>query len=237
MADSHIRFPDDDIETYPSNALMLKRNEFVVDVCNRINASFVIHLGDIVHPLPIEVGHEPAVELASDVYRRLDHPIHFVAGNHDIGDKPKALVAVPPVASENYHVFERYWGPPYKSFEIDNLHFVLVDTPVLNSRLDGEQAQKIWLEEDLATATRAGHRIFMFTHYPPFIRDPDENEHYDNLGEPARSWLLDLFDEHRIEAVFSGHVHNFLYNHRRGTEFYVLPSTGLESYYGPLQSF
>ena len=226
MADSHIRFPDDDIETYPSNALMLKRNEFVVDVCNRIDASFVIHLGDIVHPLPIEVGHEPAVELASDVYRRLDHPIHFVAGNHDIGDKPNALVAVPPVAAENYQVFERYWGPPYKSFEIDDLHFVLVDTPVLNSGLDGEQAQKIWLEEDLATATRAGHRIFMFTHYPPFIRDPGENEHYDNLGEPARSWLLDLIDEHRIEAVFSGHVHNFLYNHLRGTEFYVLPSTG-----------
>ena len=123
MADSHIRFPDDDIETYPSNALMLQRNEFVVDICNRIDAGFVVHLGDIVHPLPVEAAHEAAVELAVGVYKQLKHPIHFVAGNHDIGDKPNALVAVPPVAIENYQVFERHWGSPYGSFDAGNLHY------------------------------------------------------------------------------------------------------------------
>jgi hypothetical protein len=65
----------------------------------------------------------------------------------------------------------------------------------------------------------------MFTHYPPFIRDRRESEHYDNLGEPARSWLLDLIGDH-VEAVFSGHVHNFLFNHYDGADLYVLPATG-----------
>jgi hypothetical protein len=65
----------------------------------------------------------------------------------------------------------------------------------------------------------------MFTHYPPFIRDRLESEHYDNLGEPARSWLLDLIGDH-VEAVFSGHVHNFLFNHHEGADLYVLPATG-----------
>jgi hypothetical protein len=82
------------------------------------------------------------------------------------------------------------------------------------------------LEADLAAAAAGERRVFLFTHYPPFVREAGEGEHYDNLGEPARSWLLDLVVEHGVEAVFSGRVHNFLYNHHRGTELYVLPSTG-----------
>ena len=205
---------------------MVARNEFVVDVCNRIGPDFIVHLGDIVHPRPVEDAHEAAVQLAVGVYARLEAPIHFVAGNHDIGDKPNAYVAVPPVAEENYGVFERFWGEPYQSFDSGDLHFTLIDTPVLNSGLRRESEQRAWLEADLAKASAAGRRIFMFTHYPPFIREPNENVHYDNLAEPARSWLLDLIAQHQVEAVFSGHVHNFVYNHQGGTEFYVLPSTG-----------
>ena len=226
VADSHIRFPDDDVETYPSNSLMVARNEFVVDVCNDIGPAFIVHLGDIVHPLPVEDAHEAAVRLAAGVYARLEVPIHFVAGNHDIGDKPNAYVAVPPVAEENYGVFERFWGEPHQSFDLGDLHFTLIDTPVLNSGFQRELDQRVWLESDLAEASAAGRRNFLFTHYPPFIREPNENVHYDNLAEPARSWLLDLIEQHQVEAVFSGHVHNFLYNHLGGTEFYVLPSTG-----------
>jgi predicted phosphodiesterase len=226
VADSHIRFPDDDVETYPSNAHMVARNKYVVELCNQIEASFVVHLGDVVHPLPVESGHEPAVELAGQVYEQLTHPIHFVPGNHDVGDKPNAHVAVPPVADEYYGVFERQWGAPFKSFDVDDSHFVIIDTPVLNSGMEREIRQREWLEADLASAAAGGRRIFVFTHYPPFVREPQEREHYDNLGEPGRSWLLGLIKQHRVEAVFSGHVHNFIYNHLDGTDFYVVPSTG-----------
>jgi hypothetical protein len=195
-------------------------------MCNQLGAEFVVHLGDIVHPLPVEDAHAPAVRLADGVYRESTIPIHFVPGNHDIGDKPNAMVAVPPVAEANYDLYERHWGEPFRSFDRAGCHFVIVDTPVLNSGLEREHRQQEWLEADLAAASAAGSRIFLFTHYPPFVREPAESENYDNLGEPARAWLLDLLEEHRIEALFSGHVHNFLYNHHRGTELYVLPSTG-----------
>ena len=226
IADSHIRFPDDDVETYPSNALMVDRNRRVVELCNDLEPAFVVHLGDIVHPLPVEDAHEPTVQLATDVYSDLAPPIHYVPGNHDIGDKPNALVAVPAVADENYGVFEKYWGQAFQSFDIEDCHFVMVDTPVLNSGLEREAAQRAWLDEDLGAARARGQRIFLFTHYPPFVRDPAEDEHYDNLGEPARTWLLGLLAEHQVEAVFSGHVHNFLYNHAGPTDLYVVPSTG-----------
>lgn len=226
VADSHIRFPDDEVAAYPSNALLLDRNRRVVELCNRFEAGFVVHLGDIVHPLPVEQGHEPAVHLAADVYSELDLPIHFVPGNHDIGDKPHTMVAVPAVAEGNYEVFERQWGEAYRSFDEQGSHFVIVDTPVLNSGLGREGTQWGWLEDDLAQARAVGSRIFVFTHYPPFVRDVAEDEHYDNLGEPARGRLLNLLVRHEVEAVFCGHVHNFLYNHHEGTELYVLPATG-----------
>ena len=35
-------------------------------------------------------------------------------------------------------------------------------------------------------------RIFLFSHYPPFINDPSEDSHYDNYAEPGRQWLLGL---------------------------------------------
>ena len=224
IADSHIRPPDQEIDAYPSNAWLVRRNEFVVDLCNRVDAAFVVHLGDIVHPLPVETGHRPAVELARGIYSRLEHPVHFVPGNHDVGDKPDALVAVPPVAEENYPVFEEAWGPSFTSFDQGDGHFIILDTEILNSDFDREHRQRRWLEADLVAAT--GRRIFLFTHYPPFVRDPGENEHYDNIGEPARAWLLSLLDRHNVEAVFSGHVHNFLYNRYGTTDLYVAPSTG-----------
>ena len=226
IADSHIRPPDQEIDAYPSNAWLVERNEFVVALCNHIDASFVVHLGDIVHPLPVEETHVEAIDLATGVYSQLRHPIHFVAGNHDVGDKPNALIAVPAVEEENYPVFEHAWGPSFRSFDVDDCHFVIVDTQVLNSGLEREDRQRQWIESDLSAASESGRRIFVFTHYPPFVRDRDENEHYDNIGEPARSWLLDLFESHSVEAVFSGHVHTFLYNRHGRTDLYVAPSTG-----------
>jgi len=226
IADSHIRPPDQEVDAYPSNAFMVRRNEFVVDLCNRIDAAFVVHLGDIVHPLPVEDAHREAIDLARSVYDELRHPIHFVAGNHDVGDKPNAFVAVPAVAEANYPVYEDAWGPSFYSFDVEGCHFVILDAQLLNSGLEREDRQRAWIESDLDAASSGGQRIFAFTHYPPFVRDRHENEHYDNLGEPARSWLLDLLDRHGVEALFAGHVHNFLYNRHGETDLYVAPSTG-----------
>lgn len=221
IADSHIRRPD--TGTYASDNAMVGRNQHVADLIDRLEASFVIHLGDIVHPLPVEAGHEEAVRLAASLYDRMSVPVHHLPGNHDVGDKPNPQVAVPQVTDTAYDVFERYWGPAYRSFDYEGVHFVLLDTPVLNSGLDRERRQRRWLEEDLEAAR--GKRIFLFSHYPPFIRDRHEEENYDNLAEPTRSWLLDLVQRHSVEAWFSGHVHNFLYN-RHHCDLYALPSTG-----------
>jgi len=103
---------------------------------------------------------------------------------------------------------------------------VLLDTPVLNTGWESEAAQWIWLERTLSDATEAGERIFMFGHYPPYLWAADEQEHYDNLAPAVRTRLLALISRHRVEAVFSGHVHRFFHSRHGDTDLYVVPATG-----------
>ena len=113
----------------------------------------------------------------------------------------------------------------YQAFTSKNCLFTCIDTPVLNSDLMREKEQQIWLENELRVANESGLRIFVFMHYPLFICEPNEAPHYDNIDEPARTWLLELFKQYSVEGVFSGHVHNVFVGVYEKTKYYILPST------------
>lgn len=228
IADSHFRVegtPDVQL-AYPSDALHNKRNRRAVALVQRANPAIVIHLGDVVHPVPGLTAHRHALDVASSTYAPLgDIPLHVVPGNHDVGDKPRGWSNAPGIGTAAHEVFREYWGPAWRSFDHHGLHFVLVDTPILGSGLAMEQEQWDWLDGDLAAAKASGQRIFAFVHYPPYLLHPDEPEHYDNLALPQRRRLLALLHDAGVEALFCGHVHNFFWDRTRGMDTYVLPST------------
>ena len=226
ISDSHFRLATSAAEGgYASNRLANSRNAYVVECLNRLEPDFVVHLGDVVHPIPALASHADAVRLAQKTYAGLKAPLHMVPGNHDLGDKPNAWMPAPVVNEANHRAFEENWGAPFRSFDFADCHFVLLDTPVLNSCMKREEEQRAWLVDDLAANSAAGRRVFVLLHYPPFLNHPGESSHYDNIDEPARSWLLGLLKKHHVEAVFAGHVHNFFYNRLGPTAFYVVPST------------
>ncbi|MDC0063275.1 hypothetical protein OAJ84_04700, partial [Candidatus Puniceispirillum sp.] len=86
-----------------------------------------------------------------------------------------------------------------------------------------EKKQRSWLESLLAE--EKGKRKFLFSHYPPFICQEFESEHYDNYAEPGRHWLLELAVSASVEAIISGHVHHFFLNEHKGVKLYCLPAT------------
>ena len=225
LADSHIRLEKGGRhDFYPSDRFANARNRYVVQKINQLGPELVIHLGDVVHPIPALPTHETAVQIAHDLYQCLESKLYVAPGNHDVGDKPNAWAPAPGVNEKSHEIFERYWGQSCLSFGRQDCHFVLVNSPALNSGLRREKDQREWLERDLAANQKAGKRVFLFTHYPIYLNHPAEEEHYDNLAEPARSWLLSLLKEYDVEAVFAGHVHNFFYNRFHNTDLYVLPS-------------
>jgi calcineurin-like phosphoesterase family protein len=226
VADSHVRLEEgrDGYDFYPSNRFTNGRSRFAVSRLNQVGPDFVVHLGDVVYPIPALDSHETAVRTAFDLYGDLDCRLFVVPGNHDVGDKPNSRVPAPGVSESSHVVFEKYWGRAFQSFDHGGAHFVLVNSPVLNSGLEMEREQERWLEEDLRLNRESGRRVFLFTHYPLYLENPGESEHYDNVAGPARSWLLSLLEEFRVEAVFSAHSHCFFYNRHNETDLYVAPS-------------
>jgi len=223
IADTHLN-PQNTPNTSPwrTNRLANDRTRAVVDVLNKLQPAFVVHLGDVVHPVPTHPDYGPAAETAREILGRLAYPLHILPGNHDIGDKPLDWMPADCISTENVLRFRETFGADWGAFDHGGCRFVRINSSLLNSQLPLEAEQKRWLEAQLAASK--SKRIFLFTHYPPYVTRADEASHYDNLDEPGRSWLCRLLVEHRVEAVFAGHVHNFFYNRHRSTDCYVLPS-------------
>lgn len=127
-------------------------------------------------------------------------PVYLAVGNHDM----------PPTAEARTMVRSRY-GEDY--FAVTHRQCRLI---FLNSNLifyaeklpEEEQAQWNWLVAELEAARRDGaRRIFIFQHHTWFVRDPGEKDDYFNIPSARRLTYLDLFADHGVDAVFTGHYH------------------------------
>ena len=227
VTDTHVNFGETECNSeFEINKRANGRLRHVVRDLNRRDLAFVMHLGDVVHPVPALADlYEQAAARFREIAAELHHPLYLAPGNHDIGDKPIVWGPGGVVREEFIELWNRNFGPNYQAFEHGDCRFYLVDAQIINSGLALEAEQKAWLEADLAEAADAGKRLFLGTHYPPFLTEAGEDEHFDNIAEPGRSWLLNLLERHGAEALFSGHVHNFWYNRHGVTDCYALPST------------
>ena len=214
VTDTHVNFDETECNSeFEINKRANGRLRHVVRDLNRQDLAFVMHLGDVVHPVPALTDlYEQAAARFQEVAAELRHPLYLAPGNHDIGDKPIVWGPGGVVREEFIELWNKNFGPNYQAFEHGDCRFYLVDAQIINSGLAHEAEQKAWLEADLAEAAGAGKRLFLGTHYPPFLTEAGEDEHFDNIAEPGRSWLLNLLERHGAEALFSGHVHNFWYN-------------------------
>ncbi len=220
VTDTHVRPDHDDGQrAFPSDAGHNDRNRVAAGVVRGWSPDAIVHLGDVVHPIPTLPTHREALANAKAIWASLGAPLLVVPGNHDVGDK-RASAAAPVQVEEGRQAFRDTWGEPFRSVDVGGVHLAIVDGALLLADTPEAEAQRAWLEADLG----ADHaRTFVFTHYPPFLCDPGEPEHYDNLGEPGRGWFLDLLARHRVEALFTGHVHRFFYNRYQGVDLYTVP--------------
>jgi hypothetical protein len=223
IADSHFHPAAGPVgAAWASDSAFNERNAAVVAQIAGWSPARVIHLGDVVHPIPGLPEHADALDVAQATYAGLAAPLRVVPGNHDVGDKPHPWAPAPSVSAGKHAVFVDRWGPPWWEDVVDGVRLIGVDTPLLHSGLPLEEDQWRWLE---GLASAGPRRTFAFVHYPPFLLEPDEREHYDNLAPPGRARLLDLFARLGVEAVFCGHVHHPFWNRHAGIDYYLLPST------------
>lgn len=238
ISDSHVNEDEDrSASPYASNKLANGRFRWVVQALNRQRPAFVLHLGDMANPLPELATCERAVANFKAMASELESPLHLVAGNHCVGDKPTGWVPVPRISEESFGQWEGWFGRQFYAFDHGPCHFAVVSSLVVNSGTEREERQQRWLEDDLGRARQDGKRLFVAMHYPLYVAGPAEPGSYDNVDEPGRSRLLALLERNRVEAAFSGHVHNFFYNRSGPVEMYTVPATSfVRQDYGELYS-
>jgi 3',5'-cyclic AMP phosphodiesterase CpdA len=225
VSDTHIRPPGgDNSSPFPVNLRANARARHAIREIVRHAPSFTVHLGDMVHPMPSLPTFSPAAEEAKRILAPLAHDLHFVPGNHDVGDKPLKGLPAEFASERNLGIYEDHFGPAWHAFDRHGCRFVVVNSSLINRGIDAEARQWDWLERELPSGG-TDQRTFVFIHYPPFITAPDEPSHYDNLDAPGRGRFIGLLERAGVEAVFSGHVHHFFFNRLGATKLYVLPPT------------
>jgi predicted phosphodiesterase len=227
MADTHYVLPEkSNSGEFETRRFQTARIGQAVELARHLDPKFVIHLGDLVQEFPGTSDFSESLRQAKDQLDALGITIHHAAGNHDVGDKPDPTTAAPWTTDEFLDYYHHHVAPSWFDFTEGDVHFIVLNTSVMNNTaLAAEAEQWRWLEETLEA--HAGMRTVVSYHIPAYVMGPSEPSlgHYDNVAEPARSRLIDLFDRYEVDFVFQGHSHFAFVNDRPATRLYVVPST------------
>ena len=201
------------------------RREVALRMAAALEPQFVVHNGDMVQEYPdnLERFYKSMDESLEQV-RACGIEPYYVAGNHDIGDKPDPTAPASHVSGEVLDWYHQRFGKSWYSFDRGDCHFVVLNSQIMNGTLPDAAEQEAWVEKDLAE--HGEKRLFILLHMPPYLFDETELSlgHYDNLANPARAWLLDLVQVYEVEMLLAGHVHFAFFDHLAETRYAVLAS-------------
>jgi 3',5'-cyclic AMP phosphodiesterase CpdA len=183
-----------------------------------LNPEFVIIPGDV-----LENWSEENAALYQRMTEDYPLPIHIIPGNHDVGQK-RTPDGKGTITSETVKRWNKVFGQDRFAFEYEDCLFIGINNVLLASGLPEEKEQEAWFRGRLKEAVNA--RVFVFCHYPFFLRHPGETEGgYWTVETPARAKWLQMFSDHGILAVWNGHLHRFNDAEWKGIAFITTPAT------------
>lgn len=226
VADTHlVGIRADHAREFGSRMKQNQRVAAALRVASCTGGGTMVHLGDLMQDYPESELHEGLLCREVAHWREVMHGWRFTAGNTDVGDQPDPSSPAAVAGSGSLARFARATGSGWTSMDVGDVRIVVLAASLINSGLDAEADQWVWLEQKLASA--APKRLVLCLHYPPFLRsarDPDVGN-YDVINEPGRSRLIELIVENRVEFVFTGHSHFLFFNRIGRTRVFGLPFT------------
>ena len=196
-----------------------KLNE-CVELMNLKEVDFLIELGDFKdqNDPPVEKRTISHLQTVETVFRKFNGPTYHVLGNHDMDSisKKQFLINV-----ENTGISSRR---SYYSFDLNNLHFVILDANYKSDGTDYDhgnfkwtdtnvpEPEIRWLKRDLAAARG---RAILFIHQR---LDGTGSKYVKNAGQVRQI----LQDSGKALAVFQGHHHEGGYSRIGGIHYYTL---------------
>ena len=174
--------------------------EKAIAEANRLRPDFVVMCGDMT---------QDADDLAQlgelrRITAELDDsiPMYWVAGNHDVGDRPTAGTLAQ---------YRQRFGADNYSFDHKGSHFVVINSCVCYDPTDVPDEWEsliTFLKTDLSEARVNGSKhILVFLHHPLFLDTPSDPDGRFVIPKTRRAVLLDIMKCNNVQAVFAGHVH------------------------------
>jgi hypothetical protein len=184
----------------------------IIEEVQRLRPDLVMTVGDQVEGYTDDVGRLDS-EWAEykQVISPLTMPIHLTPGNHDI------------LTNAQEQVFRNQIGEPYYSFDYCGIHFVILDTGRWEKSEDLPAAQLAWLNDDLDQFQNSAH-IIVFMHKPYW---------YNTTAKGKPDTLHTLFCSYGVDAVFTGHFHQYFTGTYNGIKYTGVGSSGAETVPGP----
>jgi len=194
-----------DVQTANSRELEYFRSD-VVATALKHQFDFVISLGDLVHDDP---GLFPEYARSMAL---LGAPVYNVSGNHDVN-----YDAGEPASNDSY---KRYFGPPWYSFDVGNVHFVVLENVERFCKKGEREAywdcyrgqigekQLEWLKNDLARVP-PGKRIVVNQHIA-FVKDENAGERNRIVN---RQEVFDVLKDREEILVLAGHRHTLQHDY------------------------
>jgi len=155
--------------------------------------TFAISLGDNVYD---DLSLYPHL---LDTMSRLDLPIYYVHGNHDIDYDARN-------DEDSLDTYKRYCGPSYYSFNYGKVHFVVLDSVyydgkrLYHGKLGDKQLE--WLKNDLSFVP--GGNLIVLNMHLPIVSWTDKDKPREMIKD--RDKLFKLLNGRKVLAL-AGHTH------------------------------
>lgn len=177
-------------------------------------ASIAFIAGDLVH----NPRDQRQFEMFDKVRNVFAMPVYPVPGNHDMAGDGKHFEQA---LLDNYR---KVVGPDRFAVEHAGCLFVGLNSQlwVAGESLAKEQFE--WLERQLRYRQRYRH-VFVIQHHPLYLDSADEKDEYFNTPSAWRLKLLDLFEQAKVTAVLTGHLHRNLSGAHDDVAMITTPST------------
>ncbi|QIG91437.1 MULTISPECIES: metallophosphoesterase family protein [unclassified Bradyrhizobium] len=201
--------------TQISDTHLARRHKLLIDNFHRVSEhidatrpDLVLNSGDVSFDGPN--GRDDLV-FAKQLHTALPVDCLYLPGNHDIGDNPTAVAAVPAQlpTEATCDAFASVVGEDRWHFDAAGWCFIGLNSLIMNTGLDRESEQFDWLATALDKAV--GKPVALFIHKPLYLDVPYDAEReatsFRYVPQPARRRLIEMFGKVDWRLVGSGHVH------------------------------
>lgn len=182
-------------------------NDLMREPLHRSDHDLIVHTGDITLD---GVRYEEDHAYCRDFFGQFPKQVRFIPGNHDVGDNP-ALSKPEQMNGSAINLgrlerYRRFFGPDRWSFDTPAWRLIAINSMLVGSGLDEEQAQFDWLDQQVAGAK--SRHIAFFTHQPLFIDEPEPTElTYWTVDPSGGRRFRSLVADSRLRLIASGHLH------------------------------